>query len=173
MTHSHNPIRLISVRDDEIYGELGEDTLYGGEGSDIVIGDVGYAIRRYSVDEPITIVDDSEAFGNHAVWKKDIILEDLGNITNVVGISEKVDPRTQNMTAESVAAASLVFVASAYNKQDGSKYEQSGRLITEMFTFNLERAYDDHLEGGSGDDVLIGQRGKFSLIMFVRVEVHG
>jgi hypothetical protein len=127
-----------------------------------LIGDIGYAIRRYSVDEPITIIDDSAAFGTQQpVWKKDIVLEEVGNITSVVSISQQVDP--QNMTAESIAAASLVFVASAY--KDGLKYETSGRWMTEMFTFNLERAYDDHLEGGSGDDVLIGQRGKFSLIL--------
>ena len=83
-----------------------------------MIGDIGYAIRRYSVDEPITIIDDS---ATQPVWKKDIVLEEVGNITSVVSISQQVDP--QNMTAESIAAASLVFVASAY--KDGLKYETS------------------------------------------------
>ena len=66
------------------------------------------------------------------------------------------------MNAESISAASLVFVAAAYF-EGGIKFEQSGKWITDMFTFNLERAYDDHLEGGPGNDVLIGQRGECSM----------
>lgn len=93
------------------------------------------------------------------MWKKDIVLEDVGNITSVARISDKINPR--EMSAERIAAASLVFVAAAY-KDDGIKFEESGKWMTDMFTFNLERAYDDHLEGGPGDDVLIGQRGEFS-----------
>lgn len=117
-------------------------------------GDIGYAIRRYSVDEPISITNENDGDGS-PVWKKDIILEDVGNITGITRISEKIN--VENMTAEYIAAASLVFVAAAY--KDGVKFEEAGNWRTDMFTFNLEQAYDDHLEGGDGNDVIIGQRG--------------
>ena len=64
------------------------------------------------------------------------------------------------MNAETFASSSLLFVANAY-KEDGSKYLDSitGEWITDLFTYNLEKAYDDQLFGEEGDDVLIGQRG--------------
>lgn len=81
--------------EDEIYGELGSDTLHGDEGksslfifarlyaylcfvllipfdlqigNDIVLGDIGYALRRYSGEVPIL----TSSFK----WNKDIILEE-------------------------------------------------------------------------------------------------
>ena len=85
------------------------------------------------------------------MWHKDIILEELGNITAIARISQKVD--VQSLTAESVAAASLLFVASAY-AEDGSKYldPTTGEWITDVLTFKLEKAYDDRLFGQDGDD---------------------
>ena len=62
---------------DELYGELGVDTLYGGPGEDILIGDIGYAVRRYSFGTPLT------KNGKPDVWHKDIVLEELGNISSI------------------------------------------------------------------------------------------
>ena len=83
------------------------------------------------------------------MWKKDIVLEEVGNITNVASISSQLD--VQGMNAEMVAAASIVFVASAYDNGTKSTNE-SGYWATDMFTYNLERAYNDHLYGDEGDD---------------------
>ena len=64
------------------------------------------------------------------------------------------------MNDDAVGSLSFLFVANAY-KEDGSKYLDSitGEWITDLFTYNLEKAYDDQLFGEEGDDVLIGQRG--------------
>ena len=57
------------------------------------------------------------------------------------------------MNAESIAEASLLFVANAYYN-DGQKYNDSdaGDWATDMFTFDLVAAYDDYLDGGAGND---------------------
>ena len=57
----------------------------------------------------------------------------------------------ESMPAESIAASSLLFVASSYN-EDGTKYLESGRLLTDMFTFDVEAEHDDYIDGGEGDD---------------------
>ena len=133
------------IGEDELYGETGDDTLYGGDGDDILIGDIGYAVRRYSSGMPLS------KNGKPGVWHKDIILEELGNITDVHRISEKVN--VQALTAESIGAASLLFVAGAYDA-DGSKYldPSTGEWLIDIFTYNLEKSYDDALYAGSGDD---------------------
>jgi hypothetical protein len=136
---------------DELYGELGEDHLYGGIGNDILIGDIGYALRRYSeTNGPITTNS-----SGHNVWHKDIVLEEHGNITSITRISTKIN--TSVINAELIAATSLLFVATAYD--DGGKVNSSGAWPTDLFTYILEEAFDDYLDGGDGNDILIGQRG--------------
>ena len=131
--------------DDELYGELGQDRIYGDQGHDILIGDIGYCIRRYSDTSPLGRNNKPD------VWHKDVVLEELGNITSIARISQKLD--VQAMNAESIAAASLLFVAHAH-KEDGTKYldPATGEWITDLFTFNLEESYNDYLHGGDGDD---------------------
>ena len=123
---------------------MGSDRLFGDGGADILIGDIEYCTHRYlDIASPLTRTDGS--------WHKDIVLEEIGNITNVARISQKMDPTI--MSAESIAAASLLFVANAHG-EDGTKYldPETGEWITDLFTFNLEAAFDDYLDGGTGND---------------------
>ena len=138
---------------DELYGELGSDRLNGGNGDDIIIGDIGYALRRYAGVVPIAKTTNSSGGGK--VWHKDIVLEEHGNITSITNISKKVN--TSMINAEKIASASLLFVGTGY--ENGTKANASGVWSTDLFTYNLEKAYDDILSGGSGNDILIGQRG--------------
>ena len=149
----------ILLSDDELYGGLGEDILFGGAGEDILIGDIGYAIRRYNGTTPITKSSLGGPTPSSAenVWRKDIVLEEVGNVTRRVRISQKTDANL--MSAEDIAKASLLFVANAY--ENGAKFldSTSGEWITELMAFDLVEAFNDHLIGGEGDDVIIGQRG--------------
>lgn len=94
---------------------------------------------------------------NNSTWHKDIVLEELGNITKATRISQKVN--TSIMDAESIAEASLLFVANAYSS-DGTRYlvpnEEDSSIadewVTDLFVFNLETPYDDYLHGEEGDD---------------------
>jgi len=135
--------------EDEIYGNLGGDYLYGDGGNDIVLGDTGYVIRRYSGSEPLLT--------SKGLWHKDIVLEELGAITGIERISTQVN--VERLRAESIAASSLLFVANAYNDAGVKHLDSSNIWVTDLITFDLESAHDDHLYGGEDDDVLIGQRG--------------
>ena len=129
--------------DDELYGELGSDTLRGGDGDDILIAEIGYSVRRYSGSIPI--------LKSSGAWKKDIVLEEIGKITGIQKISTKY--AVGSINAEAIAAASLVFVATAYD-ETGEKYVNSttGEWFTDLFTYDLEPAYADALYGDAGDD---------------------
>ena len=156
---AHDVFLSSFISDDELYGELGNDILFGGAGEDILIGDVGYAVRRYNVTSPIRKSSDtSSSFSSVNVWRKDIVLEEVGNVTSRTKISQKVDVNL--LSAEDIAQASLLFVANAYD-ENGGKYRNvtTGEWITELLTFNLAEAFNDRLSGGEGNDVIIGQRG--------------
>ena len=103
--------QFLHQQKDELYGELGNDHLYGGDGDDILIGDMGYALRRYS--ENNVPIYKTKSTG-HYVWHKDIVLEEHGNITGITRISQKLD--TSVINAESIAAASLLFIAIGLHK---------------------------------------------------------
>ena len=131
----------------------------GDSGNDIVIGDIGYIIRRVdSKGEPILISKTGNTNSTY-VWKKDIVLEELGNIEGIHRISQKVD--TDDLFAENVTSSSLLFVANAFDV-DGEKYfnETSNAWLTDLLLFKLNSVPDDDvIDGGEGDDVCIGQRG--------------
>lgn len=147
--------------DDECYGELGSDTVLGGEGNDILIGDIGYCVRRYHADNSPVLLTDVEGTSSAAVWKKDIVLEELGNITKAVSISKKVN--TDDVTAEEITSASLVFVANAIHESGGKFVNGEGEWPTDLLLFDLVESYNDVLDGGGGFNVLIGQRGNDTL----------
>lgn len=151
---SHQVLSNFFTTKDELYGELGNDHLYGGDGDDILIGDMGHALRRYS-ENNVPIYKTQYSTG-HYVWHNDIVLEEHGNITAVTRISQKLD--TSVINAESIAAASLLFIAVAYDDRE-MKVSTSGNWLTDMFTYSLEEAFDDFLFGDAGNDILIGQRG--------------
>ena len=141
-THSDDEIHGEGGHD-ELYGGFGNDVLYGGSGDDIVLGDNGNALRRYSDEVPLV------KNGKLNVWHKDVILEEVGNITSIARISQKMNPSI--IDANSVASASLLFVANAYT-EDRSKYfdPSSGKWISDVFTYNLEKAYHRTQIAGCG-----------------------
>jgi Ca2+-binding RTX toxin-like protein len=123
--------------------------LYGGNGSDIIIGDIGYAVRRYN-SSGLPIEKSS-----HDGWKKDIVLEEIGRITKIQRLSKNF--AVGKIDAEAIAGASLLFVATAYNARGGKHVIPSTGSIPEewpvdLFTFELEVEYSDKLYGGDGND---------------------
>jgi hypothetical protein len=137
--------------------------LDGDSGNDIVLGDIGYIVRRVdSQGEPI-LISKTDTTDSAYVWKKDIVLEELGNIEGIHRISQKIN--TAELLAEDVTSASLLFVANAFD-EDGNKHFDDTNVIwlTDLLLFKLNSEPDDDIiDGGEGDDVCIGQRGDDTL----------
>mmetsp|Transcript_18680 Transcript_18680/g.28384 ORF Transcript_18680/g.28384 Transcript_18680/m.28384 type:complete len:741 (-) Transcript_18680:1050-3272(-) len=148
--------------EDELYGGLGFDTLHGGPGNDILIGDVGYAVRRFDENgNPIRNTKTDSTLSEH-VWHKDIVLEEVGNITDINRISQHVD--TDSFFAENLTTCDFWIVATEVD-ENGDKPAGSGEnWTTDLLCFELFENYDDNLVGGDGDDVLFGQRGDDILV---------
>lgn len=144
--------------EDELYGELGYDNLEGGPGNDILLGDVGYAVRRFDPNgNPVLQTDLHGTILVPPVWHKDIILEDVGRITQTAQISTKVD--TNSLFAENTTAASLIFVANAYENGEKVTDPTKGGWPTYMILYDLVQSFNDELSDNEGDNVMIGQRG--------------
>jgi len=142
--------------EDELHGGLGSDELYGGPGDDILLGDTGHCVRRYDTEGSPILLSNTTV----KVWKKDIVLEELGTITKVVSISRKVDTGlNRQISAADTTSASIIFVANAF-QEDGEKYkDEDGIWLTDLLLFDLVESYDDILHDDEGSNVLIGQRG--------------
>jgi Ca2+-binding RTX toxin-like protein len=132
--------------------------LYGGNGSDVIIGDIGYAVRRYNASGLPIVKSSGDG------WKKDIVLEEIGRITKIQRLSQKF--AVGKIDAEAIAEASLLFVATAYNATGGKHVIPSAGALpdewpVDLFTFELEEEYSDELYGGDGND------SEFSAILFI------
>jgi hypothetical protein len=131
----------------------GSDYLNGGPGLDILIGDIGYITRRFSDGIPVLQSETSETASAN-VWHKDIVLEELGNITQVARISTKVN--TSAISALDTTSASLLFVANAIDENGGKYIDENGVWPTDLLFVDLVESYDDVLEDLEGSNVLIG-----------------
>lgn len=93
-------------------------------------------------------------------WKKDIVLEEVGNVTSSTRISQKVDLTALN--AVNFSSSSLAFVAAAYDIN--GKYFESTEWLNFLILFDLVEAYNDTLIDDDGSpNTLIGQRGADSI----------
>lgn len=72
-TASGGPIDFdAGAGEDEVYGELDEDTLFGGSGADFMLGDVGVLIREFNPDG-------TPRLNENGSWHRDVFLEEVGS----------------------------------------------------------------------------------------------
>ena len=139
----------------------------GDSGNDILLGDIGYIIRRLDSEGKPILISKTGAASSPTVWKKDIVLEELGKIEGVHHISQTVN--TTDLLAENVTSSSLLFVANAFVANAFDEFKVGDKFLdetwlTDLLLFKLNSEPDDDIiDGGEGDDVCIGQRGDDTL----------
>ncbi len=143
--------------DDELVGGLGADELRGDAGHDVLIGDVGTVYRALNDDGTAQ----RKANGS---WQKNVVLEDMAEITEVIGISSSELNAADTELAGRLAAADQILLTGAYNA-DGSRVLNpvTGAWDVNLVLVNLVPADNDTVYGGDGDDIIIGQRGDDAL----------
>ncbi|KPK77738.1 MAG: hypothetical protein AMJ79_02265 [Phycisphaerae bacterium SM23_30] len=145
--------------DDELYGGLGDDTIYGEEGNDIIVAELGNIVREFTADGAPRI----DANGT---WHRNVFLEDVGTITGFISIDETPAGNLDQLLAGCIMSADLAIVTGSF-KPDGSKVmikNSPGKTWdTNILLIDLIPSHDDTLDGGSGEDVIFGQRGDDTL----------
>jgi Ca2+-binding RTX toxin-like protein len=172
LTGAINPRSNGGGGDDELFGMLGNDTLAGGAGHDYVFGDLAHVIRA------------TDGGGNPrvnqktATWHRDIILEELVRITGHEVICRQHN--ASDLTGARLTRFSDAHYAVLFGKVDaagtklsdrGGVYQTSNLTIqtmtaaqidaniwdTRMLYMDIVDTNDDVLDGGDGNDFLIGQ----------------
>jgi len=143
--------------DDELIGDLGNDSLSGGSGSDILIGDAGNIVRAFNSDG-------TPRLNENGAWHRDLFLEDVGRLTGMIKI-DQTPLRDPNLNlAEQIVLADVVLVTGASDADGNKVYNaDNGAWDTSILLVDLVDANDDTIDGGDGQDVIVGQRGDDTL----------
>ena len=137
--------------DDQIVGSEGNDTLAGGAGADFVLGDNGQIIRAYNSDGTPQI-------NAHGVWQRDIVLEEFASITGKIDID--TTPGGSTLLASEILNADVVILSGAFDDNgDRVRNSDNNAWDTSILLVDLAAAGDDIIDGGEGEDVILGQRG--------------
>ena len=152
---------------DELIGGLGDDVIYGGAGHDIILGDTGSIVRAYVANSttPLQLTPNR--------WHKNVILEDIAHVNGIINTTNaKTDGKLlrklkRNSLTElgSMLNSSVVISMAAFNtggdkiKTQQIKRNPGQRWYTAMLLLDLEVPGNDKLDGGSGEDLVIGQGG--------------
>jgi Ca2+-binding RTX toxin-like protein len=136
---------------DELVGDLGNDTISGGDGHDFMLADVGLIVRAFNDDG-------SPRVNSNGAWHRDIFLQDVGTLTALVNSSDSTS--LPNNLANLLLEADLLIGAGEFNAAGTPINESSTALWgTELLLVDLVAPNNDTLDGGPGEDTIIGQRG--------------
>src|SRR5262249_14965791 len=96
------------------------------------------------------------AFNSDGNLHRDVVLEQVAIITQVIGIDSAADAAAA--TAAAIAEADLILLAGAFNA-DGSKQISSASKAweAEALLLRLQAPGNNTITVGSGNDVIIGQ----------------
>ncbi len=139
--------------DDELIGELGDDTITGGDGHDTILGDVGIIDREF-IDANTPRVD------RNGKWHRDIVLEEVGELTEVIDIDQTPLRLDDPNLAEKLLTTDLLVLSGGYDATGNQLTNaDNGAWDTDLLLINLDAANDDTIDGGAGEDFVFGQRG--------------
>jgi len=133
--------------DDNLIGERGDDIIEGGQGNDIVLGGSGAVIPAFNADgTPRQNSDES--------WHRDVFLEELAVVSDYREVA--LDAVSSGQAA-AILGADVVLAATI----DPALIQSRDTLLVLL---TLVDGGQDQLSGGSGDDVVFGQRGNDVLV---------
>ncbi|MCY2930281.1 MAG: hypothetical protein NTV86_12445, partial [Planctomycetota bacterium] len=138
---------------DEMIGGLGDDTMSGDAGRDYMLGDQGYFVRVLNANGSARIDADG-------TFHRDCFLEDVGTITGMVPLDKTALRAVDPALGAKITLADMTVISGVYNN-DGSKRmnADTGAWDTEGLLIDLVAANNDTMNGGDGDDFMVGQRG--------------
>ncbi|MCG8449553.1 MAG: hypothetical protein MI725_08240, partial [Pirellulales bacterium] len=128
---------------DELIGRSGDDNLVGGSGDDVLYASRGLVRERI----------DSEGVVHH-----DVVLEDTGTVIGVIDLT--ATPADDADLARKLLETDLLLLGGVQNS-DGSKALDpvTGAWRTQLLLVDLTEPNNEMIDGGDGDDVIIGHRG--------------
>jgi Ca2+-binding RTX toxin-like protein len=143
--------------DDDLVGGLGDDILDGEGGHDILIADAGQIARDFNTDG-------SPRINENGAWRRNIFLEELGTVTDVIHIDSIPLRMNDPQLAEKLLSADQIIITGSFDANGRKLLNSDNRAWdTNILLIDLLAASNDTLDGGAGDDLLFGQRGSDTL----------
>ena len=141
---------------DEIVGGLGADLIEGGAGVDYLLGDEGQILRAFNPNGTALLNSDGS-------WHRDVVLEEVATVVSVTSISSSKTIARTNL-ASTLLDPDMLLVGGVFGANGARVTLAGGTWETQAIGIDLEVAYDDHIDGGDGNDVMFGQRGNDTLL---------
>ena len=143
--------------DDELLGELGDDQIQGDGGNDILLADVGYITRDFQTDGTPRVNENGS-------WHRDILLEEVASIAGIVDADTTPLRTSDPELSQKLLSADVIVVTGAGDASGGKRTNSdNGAWDVDLLLVNLVAPNHDVLDGGDGEDVVIGQRGNDNL----------
>lgn len=143
--------------DDELLGELGDDTMFGGDDNDWMLADVGVILRDF-------LPNGAPRINENGSWHRDLFLEDVGTVAGNIPMGLTPLATNDPQLARKLLTTDLLVAAGSYDA-NGAKRRANANAPweTSVLLVDLVDANDDTLDGGAGEDVILGQRGNDTL----------
>ena len=148
--------------DDEIIGGLGSDTLYGDAGQDFILSDAGQILRDLNDDGTPQLNSDG-------TWHRDLLTESIGRVTNIIpmgpaGLSGlPTDLAEQLLNADRIVFGGVTLPSGFKNVDPFARQWETTAILIDLNSTADESAGDDIVDGGDGNDVILGQHGDDTL----------
>ncbi|MEP6565327.1 MAG: hypothetical protein ABJB10_09315, partial [Mesorhizobium sp.] len=140
---------------DEIVGGLGADLIEGGAGVDYLLGDEGQILRAFNADGTALLNSDGS-------WHRDVVLEEVATIVSMVALNSNTAVSRTDLASQ-LLGPDMLLLAGVYDPNN-VQVANGPAWNTKALGIDLEAAYNDHIDGGDGDDEMFGQRGDDTLL---------